>query len=51
MKAHGRTKDELEGAGADANVDDSEGSRGEDTWWDHGIRRLRGFFSRTPQKH
>jgi len=45
-KAHGRTKEELKASGADPNVDHTEGSRGEDTWWDLGTRRLRRFFSR-----
>ncbi len=45
-KAHGRTKEELEESGADPNVDDTEGSRGEDTWWDSDARPLRGLIFR-----
>jgi hypothetical protein len=32
-KNHGRTRDELERSGADPNVDDTETSRPEDSWF------------------
>jgi hypothetical protein len=40
-KAHGKTREELEHSGADPEVDDTEGSRGEDKWWDLSVRRIR----------
>ena len=49
-KAYGRTRVELETSGADPNVDDTEGSRGEDTWWDRGIRRLRRVLTRRSRR-
>ena len=35
-KAHGRTKTQLEQAGADPSTDDSEGSPREDSWFGRG---------------
>lgn len=42
-KAHGRTKTQLEEAGADPNTDDSEGSPPEDSWLGRGAH---GWFDR-----
>ena len=43
MKAHGKTKEELENSGADPNVDDVEGKPREDSWLGRGSH---GWFDR-----
>lgn len=43
MKARGRAKQEIEAAGGDPNVDDTEGKSREDTWLGRGGH---GWFDR-----
>jgi hypothetical protein len=42
-RAHGKAKRELEQVGADLNIDDTEGTPGEDTWPGRGAH-AHGWF-------